>query len=246
MQNTVRSLCHWARAHLGTLVATTISIATVVVAGVAIIEAEKGEDRSYHQDQLAERQSQREALSRLVAEIITLSHIRPLTDGVEQAELAAAEVALPLAQELRPSTAAIDFYEIGNAFLSADEIPHAREALIQATRDRAAPRPRAFALREEASILYQLNGTGDAAKAARDIYLAEHAFDKLAEPRRIHIDHATTYLFAAAEARPINCTKIEDEIRKARYLTKTYSIPVGGTIGTLRRSAGVVASKRCK
>lgn len=209
-----------------------MALIAVAISVVSLYFSWRADDRSYRQSQLTEQQTRREELTRLVTEIITLSHM-PTTGGVEQAELTAAEVALPLTKELH-QIPAIDFYEIGRAFFVASESKQALEVFKEAVNSELGLRPRVFALREEALLLYH---RGEASKAHRALYAAKHAFDREGDSERIHIDYATTDLFEAAEARPVNCEVVEKDIAEAKKLMKRYKIAGGETIAEVKPKA---------
>jgi hypothetical protein len=171
----------------------------------------------------AAEEGQNATLAKLVAEIVTLTHAQPATAGGEEAEIAAAEVALPLAEGLRASAPAIDFYEIGRALAINEESPGALKVLSLVAGRRGATRPRAFALREEAALLYRMGGRGHVREAGHDIYEAKHLFDGRGEPLLRDIDHAYTDLFDIAEG-PSRCITTRREILEAKRIMKRHHL----------------------
>ena len=217
---------------------------SLVVAGVALLFAYSSLQQAKSSSDRASHQTDREALTRLVAEIVTLRAQQP-TAGQEEAELAAAEVAFPLADELRRSTPPpppIDFYEIGSALAMDLEAPNALRALNIAAEGPVVSRARAFALREEASLLYK---RGEAKYAEADIYKAKHLFDHRGERGLIELDRATSDLFDAAQPRPGLCHRAPQEIADARNLMSAMPLSENSSLADRLTEATAVSKREC-
>jgi hypothetical protein len=201
------------RAEPAGTVAAAVAVLALIVGGFSFFQSKSVASRTAEE-------GQKTTLAKLVAEIVTLTHAQPATAGSEEAEIAAAEVALPLAEGLRASAPAIDFYEIGRALAINEESPGALRVLSLVAARREATRPRAFALREEAALLYRMRGADHVRQAEHDIYEAKHMFDgRRGEPMLRDIDHAYTDLFDAAEG-PRRCVTARREILQAKEIMK--------------------------